>query len=459
MTPMSIAQFMAHLLPVPDKGPIRVLDPGAGIGSLSSAFLSRVLAAGRAAADCEVVAYELDEALHSELRQSLESFTDVTYEIIGGDFISHAVDELFLSRHHFTCAVLNPPYKKINSKSDQRGLLRSTGIETVNLYSGFVALALAMLKPGGHLVAIIPRSFCNGPYYRPFRDMMLSEAAIWHIHIFEKRNTAFNGDEVLQENVILHLEKHGTQGEVTVSSSMDASFSDLSSRLWPFSDLVRENNPERFIHIPVTGKASEIGLPSFATHPLDALGVGVSTGPVVDFRLKAHLRKESGEGSVPLLYPAHFVNYGTCWPKANFKKNNAIASNSETRKGLFPNGYYAIVRRFSAKEERRRVRANVLTPEDTAGAETIGFENHLNVFHCKKHSLEPAVAFGLVAYLNSTAVDTYFRSFNGHTQVNATDLRQLTYPNLATLKNLGEWLMGCSTCSQEAIDKKIRKLE
>ncbi|WP_275375836.1 Eco57I restriction-modification methylase domain-containing protein, partial [Xenorhabdus bovienii] len=69
-------------------------------------------------------------------------------------------------------------------------------METVNLYSGFVALALKQLRQGGELVAIIPRSFCNGPYYQPFREQLLSETSIKHIHIFDSRNTAFAEDKV-----------------------------------------------------------------------------------------------------------------------------------------------------------------------------------------------------------------------------------------------------------------------
>ena len=42
------------------------------------------------------------------------------------------------------------------------------------------------------------------------------------------------------------------------------------------------------------------------------------------------------------------------------------------------------------------------------------------------------------AFLNSTLVDTYFRQFNGHTQVNATDLRSLRYPGSDELVRLGE---------------------
>ncbi|MDE9591209.1 Eco57I restriction-modification methylase domain-containing protein, partial [Xenorhabdus bovienii] len=82
------------------------------------------------------------------------------------------------------------------SSSAHRISLSNAGIETVNLYSGFVALALKQLRQGGELVAIIPRSFCNGPYYQPFREQLLSETSIKHIHIFDSRNTAFAEDKV-----------------------------------------------------------------------------------------------------------------------------------------------------------------------------------------------------------------------------------------------------------------------
>ena len=52
----------------------------------------------------------------------------------------------------------------------------------------------------GQIVAIIPRSFCNGPYYRSFRDFILERAAIKQIHLFGSRNKAFMDDNVLQEN-------------------------------------------------------------------------------------------------------------------------------------------------------------------------------------------------------------------------------------------------------------------
>ncbi len=47
------------------------------------------------------------------------------------------------------------------------------------------------------------------------------------------------------------------------------------------------------------------------------------------------------------------------------------------------------------------------------------------------------MAAGLACFLNSTVLDNYFRVFSGHTQVNATDLRNMKYPSGDRLRALG----------------------
>src|SRR5699024_12620967 len=88
---------------------------------------------------------------------------------ISEDFIAWGVDkldsQLNLFNHQqigkYTHAILNPPYKKIRSNSLHRRLLRSIGIETVNLYSAFVALTIKLLYYGGNIISIIIICFFN----------------------------------------------------------------------------------------------------------------------------------------------------------------------------------------------------------------------------------------------------------------------------------------------------------
>lgn len=461
MTPTSVADFMAGLFSPIRNGDVRLLDAGAGIGSLTAAFLARRMHDGFGTGHVEATAYEIDPVLRARLTETLAHYAEalpVTPHILGRDFIEDAVNRLqFGDAERFTHAILNPPYKKINSQSHHRHLLRQVGIETVNLYSAFVALAIALMEPGGQIVAIIPRSFCNGPYYKPFREYLLERTAIRHMHLFDARNKAFRDDEVLQENIILLLERGGTQGEVTISTSIDDSFADYTAHTRPFEQIVFPGDPEQFIHIPTGADEAASVLPAAFSHSLADIGVEVSTGPVVDFRVKADLCDMPEQDCVPLLYPVHFSGQAIEWPKTGIKKPNALRLNPETRKWLFPNGCYAVVRRFSSKEEKRRIVAAMVAP-GLFDTQYLGFENHLNVFHHAKQGLAEDLARGLVVYLNSTMVDAYFRRFSGHTQVNATDLRRMRYPSKDALKKLGHWAAKHGALSQEELDQKIQSL-
>jgi hypothetical protein len=72
--------------------------------------------------------------------------------------------------------------------------------------------------------------------------------------------------------------------------------------------------------------------------------------------------------------------------------------------------------------------------------------------------LPEALARGLAVFLNTTVVDEDFRRFNGHTQVNATDLKLMKYPSRESLIELGKWAMQQGALTQEQIDAKVGTL-
>ena len=166
MTPFKIAEFMASLF-TKRTGAI-LLDAGAGIGSLT-------LAASKALKFKHTEAWEVDPVMVTYLSKNLENL-GVSHELHQKDFILDSVDRIqFGLGTRFTHAILNPPYKKIASNSIHRQACRKLGLETVNLYTAFFGLAILQMVEGGEIVIIIPRSFCNGPYYKPFRNMMLAK--------------------------------------------------------------------------------------------------------------------------------------------------------------------------------------------------------------------------------------------------------------------------------------------
>lgn len=367
-TPAPTAQFMAGLFCQSSDDTCRLLDAGAGVGSLSAAFLERCASGGLHYRRIELDAFEIDERLHPILNRTLNGCGEhpgFVATVRGDDFIEAAVCSLcgdFFTDPlpKYTHAIMNPPYRKIRGNSSHRAALRRVGIETVNLYSAFVALALCLLESGSQLVAVIPRSFCNGPYYRSFRQFVLNRAAIRHMHLFASRNRAFRDDAVLQENVIVMLERGGEQDDVTITTSTDDSFADMATHTHPFNRIVFPSDPEQFVHVPTSTKRSAIEQSGAVRYSLEELGIKVSTGPVVDFRLKEHLCGMPEPDTVPLLYPGHFKGSTIQWPIPSLKKPNAIRRNMETERWLYPNGCYCVVRRFSAKEEKRRVVASAV---------------------------------------------------------------------------------------------------
>ena len=143
-------------------------------------------------------------------------------------------------------------------------------------------------------------------------------------------------------------------------------------------------------------------------------------------------------------------------PQNDFRKKQYIVSCETVKPLLLPPGNYVVTKRFSSKEEPRRIVAAV------CGSKTeIAFENHLNIYHDGGRSLPLAIAQGLALFLNSSQVDMYFRLFSGHTQVNAGDLQRLNYPSRDTLQKWGsvyEKVVNDSEMIDELVDAEVNRM-
>jgi len=435
LTPYSVAKYMAAWFPDPD-GKVFLLDPGAGAGSLSCAFVQNMVDRGLKK-DFQLDCVESDNRIIPELRSNLKRLSEISrisLRVFNEDFVKYAVDNILsFEKPIYTHAIINPPYQKIHSKSEHRKLMKMVDIDVVNMYAAFVALSLELLKDQGYLVAIIPRSFCNGTYYRPFRRHILANAVIKHIHLFNSRKSVFKDESVLQENIIIMLQKTDIRAEVEITYSDDVDLSQVNSIKYQYSSIVNENTKELIINIPLTADHKEN---SFST-PYSKLGVIVSTGPVVDFRSRDFISQEYTKEYAPLIYPQHISDFTAFWPNNDPAKPDSIRICPNTMKMLYKKGFYIVVRRFSSKEEKRRIVAAIIKPADFTG-DYLAFENHLNVFHSGGSGLEESIAYGLLCYLNTLEFDRQFRVFSGHTQVNAGDLKRMIYPSRYELAMLGE---------------------
>ncbi|MGI8647445.1 MAG: Eco57I restriction-modification methylase domain-containing protein [Mycobacteriales bacterium] len=441
-TPRRAAELIAAMPRLPKSRSLRVLDPGAGSGMLMAAMIYR-LVTDRAAQSIHVTAVELDESilpmLHDaaqECVQWAERFgCDLTVDIKAEDFIDSRTGWDALSEDFYDLVVINPPYAKLPANSAYRHALISYGVDCPNLYAAFLTLGADALNEGGELVTITPRSFANGPYFEQFRKFLLRTIALNRVHTFESRSTVFSDTGVLQENIVLSGTKGGERSKVRISVS-NGHTDDAIEHVVPYEALINRDDRHQFLRLAL-GAEDILAADTMASMPatLDDLNLKVSTGRVVDFRAHEKLRDEPDDECAPLIYPGNLQQGVVDWPRAIGKAQGFAIREESDHKALVPPGCYVLVKRFSAKEETRRIVAAVWDPE-VNGDSPVAVENHLNVFHDHGNGLSREIARGLSIWLNSTIVDRFFRTFSGHTQVNATDLRTLRFPSFDSLSRM-----------------------
>jgi adenine-specific DNA-methyltransferase len=439
-TPLSVARFMAEMLPSQGEQ-VRVLDPGAGIGILSCVLCEKL------SGDIELEAYEIagDLAAYLEICLSYaqkwmqSKNRHLRYTIVHDDFIlTHAQALYQVTATPFDIVISNPPYFKL-SKADPRARAAESVVHgQPNIYALFMAVSAALLNPEGHAVFITPRSYAAGQYFSRFRQYFFSLMQPRSIHLFESRRDVF--DEVLQESLVMLAQRSTQNHEVTLSSSFNFNFSGVVRHKKMLNAIIGKDN---VLYLPLSEQDEVVAeIVHSWTNKLRMYGMEVSTGPVVPFRA-ANLVTEVGDvptSHAPLLWMQNIRPMRCEWPVRH--KGQYIVLDSAD-KLLLPNKNYVILRRFSAKEERQRLTAApYLADFDTS---VIGLENHLNYIYRPNGNLSEDEARGLAVLLNSTLMDSYFRTFNGNTQVSATELRNLPLPPLDAIVELGRLFVSANS--------------
>lgn len=459
-TPMKYASVVATLPSLPQHGQFRVLDAGAGAGTLSAAFVSRLI---DEAPDLElsIVCVEIDPALTPYLEYVMQNCAaaaanagvQFSYQILTGNFLDPESDDSpsagLDSMPAFDLVVMNPPYRKLGASSELWRRMVNLGTKCPNLYAAFMRMGAEYLEQGGQLVSITPRSFANGPLFGDFRDYIYKNFSVDAIHQFESRTVVFSDTQVLQETVAISATYGGERTKVQLTSGMPGSL-DHRLRVAAYDEIFELKDKLRYIRLAMSNsEIMAVDSMRQLKHKVSNLGVKVSTGRVVDFRVKSRLLFEAQSDAVCLVYPQNIYRGQIRWPveagKPQWLGCDPSASSLE-----LPAGHYIVVKRFTSREETRRIVAAVWDPSVCSGS--VAFENHLNVIHDNGKGLDRDLAIGLCLWLNSTLVDRYFRTFSGHTQANATDIRLINCPSVSSLKKAGNQYSKTQMPPQSLID-------
>lgn len=462
-TPPAIAAFMAGMLSQLSSN-IRILDPGAGVGTLSAAACQRALGQ-RSPVDLFFELWENDPKLIPLLEETMthcrkalrEAGHGMEFVVRADDFVlANSRSTLFHDgpEESFHLAILNPPYFKLRKDSPHAQAMDHVVHGQPNIYALFMAVAADLLTPRGEMVAITPRSYFNGPYFKRFRKWFFDRMTTRQIHVFESRTEAFKDDAVLQENVILHAEKGGEPRDVALTHSLGRDLKRVKRISVAYEKVIDNANGDHVVRVTTNKFEHEIieamdSLPSRFRN----LGFEISTGPVVTFRATELLRHERASNTAPLLWMHNVRPFITQFPPKNGKPTHIEVSET-SKKLLVPSRWYILLKRFTAKEEKRRLVAGIMKPTDSY-SEWVGLENHLNYVYRRGAELSSTEAFGLAAFFNSALVDRYFRAISGNTQVNATEIRGMPVPDVETLVQIGEEIERLETKDVTSVERVV----
>lgn len=444
---------MANLFTKTDD--VRLLDAGAGVGNLGAIAAVEFLKSK--SSNIKLTSVEWDRNLLNFIANNLSlvknEFSKFKYKIKNDNFYNFAAENINKDKK-YNRIIINPPYSKTSNSSEiELKLLKELGIKTPNSYTNFIEICIKLLDEDGEIVAIVPRSFCNGTRFTKFRNNLVINVKIEFIHLFESRKKVFKEYGVLQEIIIIKLTKRNVRNiNICISDELQ------NNRVekFPRNKIIFDNDPYKFIHIP-DKDTDEDTLYKVSNLPssLKELGLNISTGKVVEYR-EPDLIKENKNNPAAAL-----VIY------QNYLKNNTIDLNIGLNKLLFLDyteksihkmiaaGYYIVMKRISYKESKKRLTTAVIKNSDFKH-EHIAIENHLNYIHSNGKGIDSNLALGLNAFLNTKTLDNYIRRFSGHTQINASDILSLPMPSLKTLVNIGKKIYN-NNISEEEIENLIFK--
>lgn len=438
-TNSTTAKFMASLFCFDlSKQKIEILDAGAGTGILAAAVVQKLVEDGFLG-KIHITCYETDELVLPLLKENMslsKRFDNISYTIKNENYItsqSFSNKNIFEEEcFHYDYVIGNPPYMKIPKDAVEALAMPEVCYGAPNLYFLFWAMGIHNLKEGQELVYIIPRSWTSGAYFKKFREYLFEKCVITDIHLFESRDKVFEGESVLQETIIIKVRKTIQKPKtINITASSTSDFKDIRHFGAPYNTVVAKNN---YVYL-VTNKDDAYVLSSINHFPktLPEINLKMQTGIIVDFRTREVLRNELEDGAYPLLYSQHIKNGKVVWPLG--KEGEVIKTDKKSY--LQENGDFLIVKRFTSKEETRRLQCGIFLKKKYDRFKYISTQNKVNFIKCDS----PCVTYGLYVLLNSTLYDCYYRILNGSTQVNSTEINQMPIPERNIIEEMGRELM------------------
>lgn len=449
-TPIPIAEYMVELSKT-QNDTVFVLDPGAGSGILSAAIIDALIS--KKVNTIYLDTYENNANVLPLLKSNLDFMQSMAqkqgvklqFRVFEGNFITMNQFSWtgLTPKEKYDIVIANPPYKKIGKNDKESNIMRDIVYGQPNLYFLFMAMGVRLLKENGECIYIVPRSFSSGLYFTAFRKHFLDAAQITNLHLFTSRDSVGGSkDSVLQETVILRAVKGCKDSDViTITESSDERCYITNQHSVEYDTCVK-NDENAFLFFPICEK--DVQVLDFVNQwpsSLTKLGYRMKTGLVVDFREVEWMRTNNESEVIPLLWSYNFSEGRVRFPIETTGKPQYLSNVKETDRLKMKKGNYLLLKRFTSKEERKRLQCALLFEDDFPTYDAVSTENHLNFITRISGIMSKEEIYGLFVVLNSDYMDRYFRIVNGSTQVNANEINAIPFPKYEDIVQMGRTAM------------------
>ena len=353
----------------------------------------------------------------------------------------------------------NPPYCKISLSPELRDKYSRSLFGHANLYGIFTDMAITWTNPNGYIAYVTPTSFLGGQYFKSLRSLISTEAQPVAMDFVSERKGVF--EEVLQDTMLVVYNKNNrtrdNEGNTTVNVHSLKSNGDgktvIIKDIGHFQLPVGSEDPWLIPKEPEQIELVEkiIKMPD----RFDRYGFEIITGQFVWNRNKNRICAEQVPGSYPIIYADALGTDGEVRLISNRPHRLPYFIPSDTQGFLITNQPCILIKRTTAKEQKRRIFASLLSQNLISDNGGVVIENHVNII--KPTAEKTTISLEtLVTLLNSDMFDMIYRLISGSVAVSAFELNSTPLPSLASMKKLEKQIF--HNASKEIIETSIKMM-
>lgn len=176
-TPLEVARTLARHAP---KRIDSILDPAVGQGALLEPL------AGRLASTRSVVCLDADASVLGAVKARFGSQLGRKLRLLNADFLVWSAAMRLKEFGGFHCVVMNPPFsakKEAQFRIDVTDDFPSSriGVRYMPVEAAFLLRAVRLLRPGGRLLALLPRTLVSSTNTAWLRELLISTGCVRYV--------------------------------------------------------------------------------------------------------------------------------------------------------------------------------------------------------------------------------------------------------------------------------------